>query len=179
MLLLSAAAAPAARAQAPLPFSATYSGLFNASGPDASGNLFVTSTQSGPLASFGLTQALYTQVVNVFANPNTLVGTFIFQMPGGGGNALFTSYSGTGSPIDPPLNFVSTGGGTFLFTGGTGAFAGATGGGTWTVSADLSTNAVTTTFVGTVNTIPEPGTVALLASGLLPLAGLVARRRRV
>jgi hypothetical protein len=178
MLLLGAAAAPTAHAQASLPFSATYTGFANISGPDASGDLFVTSTLNDPLASFGLTQALFTQTVNVFANPNTIVGTSIFQTPGGAGDALFTSYFGTATGINPPTNFVTTGGGTFLFTGGTGAFAGATGGGTWTVSADLSTNAVTTTFVGTVNTVPEPGTAALFATALLPLAGLVARRRR-
>ena len=177
-LFLSVAVAPAVHAQAPLPFSATYTGFANISGPDASGDLFVTSTLNDPLASFGLTQALFTQTVNVFANPNTIVGTSIFQTPGGAGNALFTSYSGTATGINPPTNFVTTGGGTFLFTGGTGAFVGATGEGTWTVSADLSTNAVTTTFVGTVNIIPEPGTVGLLASGLLPLAGFVMRHRR-
>ena len=94
LLVVGLTSTPApARAQAALPFSATYTGVANSTGPDASDNVFVTSTLSDPLASFGLTQALFTQVVNVFSNPNTIVGTSIFQTPGGAGNALFTSYS--------------------------------------------------------------------------------------
>ena len=179
LFLSATAGAPAARAQAALPFLATYTGIANTTGPDANGVLFVTSTLNDPLASFGLTEALFTQTVNVFANPNVLIGTSIFQsLNGAGPDKLFTAYSGTGTPFDPPNGVLVTNfSGVFNFSGGTGRFAGAGGGGTFVGQASL-TNAVSVTFRGNVTTIPEPATGALLATGLLPLAGLVARRRR-
>ncbi len=146
--------------------------------PDANGNLFVTSTLSDPLASFGLTEGLFNQTVFVFANPNVINGTSIFQPAGGAGmDKLFTSYSGIGTPVDPPSgNFVTDISGLFTFTSGTGLFAGAYGSGNWFGQANVATGAVSVTFRGNVTTVPEPGTCALFAAGLLPAAGLVRRR---
>ena len=85
--------APASAQQQALPFLATYTGFSNNVGPDASGNLLVTATLSDPAASFGLTEALFTQTVFVFSNPNLINGTSIFQPAGRTGtDKLFTRY---------------------------------------------------------------------------------------
>ena len=182
LLCCGLAPAPAA-AQEALPFLATYTGVASVSGPDANGFLSVSSTLSDPLASLGLSEALFSQTVLVFANPNVVDGTSVFRPAGGAGlDSLFTSYSGTATPIDPAAgDFVTEMSGTFTVTGGTGRFEGATGSGEWSGEADLTDNSVNVTFQGEVNAaaIPEPGTCALLATGLLPaVAGLIRRRRR-
>jgi hypothetical protein len=129
-------------------FNATYSGVATSSAPDTSGNVQVTSTLADPNASFGLTEARFTQTVFVAGNPNTLTGTSIFQPTGGtGADKLFTSYSGTGTPANPPGGVqVSNFTGTFTVTGGTGRFSGATGTGTFTGQANVVTGAVTVNF---------------------------------
>jgi hypothetical protein len=174
------AAAPAAAQQTDSPFLATYTGVSSNVGPDADGNLSVTAALSDPAASFGLTEALFTQTVFVFADPNRINGTAVFRMPGvSGGDALFAQYSGTGTPIDPAAgDFVSDISGLFAFTGGTGRFAGAYGGGSWFGQANIATGAVSVTFAGGVTNVPEPATWSLLLAGACPLLGRAVRRRR-
>ena len=101
-LVATALAGAPASAQQTLPFNATYIGPANVSGPDANGFLTVTSRLFNPLASFGLTEADFSQTVFVFSDPNLIVGTSVFQQFGGGPDKLFTSYSGTSTPFDPP-----------------------------------------------------------------------------
>jgi hypothetical protein len=169
-----------ATAQQTLPFLATYTGPSNSIGPDASGNVIVTSTLRDPLASFGLTEALFSQTVFVFANPNTVVGTSIFQPTGGAGvDKLFTSYSGIGTAIDPAAgNFVTLISGVFTFTGGTGRFAGASGGGSWFGQANLATTAVSVTFQGNVTPVPEPSEWLAMGMAGTSVMGLMIRARR-
>jgi hypothetical protein len=76
--------------------------------------------------------------------------------------------------------------GTFAIVGGTGGFSNAGGGGTfsilaptWDLSAGNTPAPATFSIRGTVATaVPEPGSFALLATGLAPLATLAYRRRR-
>lgn len=136
-------------------FTATYTGTAQITGPDAHGYLHVTSTLHDPMASFGLTEALFKQTVYVFSNPNLIKGNSTFQTMGGvGADKLFTRYSGTGTPVDPThgidVTFIQ---GRFQFTGGTGAWIDAHGGGTWIGEANVVTGAVTVTFTGLI--VPE------------------------
>jgi hypothetical protein len=59
---------------------------------------------------------------------------------------------------------------TFIvFTGGTGLFAGATGGMTVTgteMTTGPTTGTITASYVGTLSSVPEPGSLALLASAV-------------
>lgn len=117
----------------------------------------------------------------------TALGTTLYGLDDGN-NALVTINPGTGATTlvgslgididEPGLDFDASG---TLF---------AIGDGTDIYRIDTSTGAATfvaTTLNGfealaiapaTTGVIPEPGTVALLASGLLPLAGVAIRRRR-
>lgn len=61
-----------------------------------------------------------------------------------------------------------------VFTGGTGLFAGATGGATITgtiVSTGPTTNRVTASYDGSLTLIPEPGSLTLFALGAAALVG--------
>jgi hypothetical protein len=73
-------------------------------------------------------------------------GIFTFTFASGG--SFSGTYSGTLVPIAPPVSFGIIG--TFIITGGTGNFAGATGGGSASGTQDFATGEFTLQLNGTV-----------------------------
>jgi hypothetical protein len=72
------------------------------------------------------------------------------------GDLLTLNYQSVSSTVDASGNFQDIG--TFQFTGdGTGRFAGASGGGTYTASGNFFTGATTTEFVGSLKLSPGHG----------------------
>lgn len=165
-------------ANAQFNFNTTYTGLSTIVGLDANGYLTVTSTLTDPNATHRLTDAKFAQTVFVFVNPNIIVGTSTFETTGGiGADKLFTSYSGIATAADPANGIdVSNISGKFKFTGGTGAFANASGYGVWSGTVNLVTSAVSVNFTET--SVPEPDGLALLGGMTVCGGSLLLRRRR-
>jgi hypothetical protein len=111
------------------------------------------------------------------ANPFAFTeGIFTFTFASG--DTFFGTYGGTLAPTGPtsPIFDIF---GTALITGGTGFFAGATGGGPATGTQNFATGDVHLVVTGTITTgattAPEPRTMLLVASGLA-LVGAARRR---
>ena len=71
-------------------------------------------------------------------------------MTAANGDQLRGTYSGEFVPLEPPLFAID---GQFLFTGGSGRFASATGGGNASGVQNLATGDVTVELVGTISSI--------------------------
>ena len=85
------------------------------------------------------------------ATPTSLAFTDgLFTLTAANGDQLRGTYSGEFVPLDPPLFTID---GRFTFTGGTGRFAGATGGGHATGVQNLATGDVTVSLVGTISNV--------------------------
>jgi len=104
---------------------------------------------------------------------NDDLGRLEFEAPNGDG--MVASIQGQGT--------IYRYNGSFTVTGGTGRFAGATGGGTFQIEAGTYSYdfiaPATLSIHGTVDLapIPEPGSMALLAFGAIPGAVLLRRKR--
>ncbi len=91
---------------------------------------------------------------------------------------LFGTCSGSGTTTGMGTGTFET---EIVFTGGTGFFAGATGGMTVTgteVRTGPTTGAITGTYVGMLSSVPEPGGLALLAPAIAVGACVLVRERR-
>lgn len=69
-----------------------------------------------------------------------------------------------------------SGSGTWVYTGGTGAYAGLAGLGTFAFTINTTTNASYSTFSGSLDAVPEPGSMALLGLGVAAVAGRRLRK---
>jgi hypothetical protein len=74
----------------------------------------------------------------------------LFTLTAANGDQLLGTYSGDFVPLDPPLFSID---GQFTFTGGTGRFAGATGGGDASGVQNLATGDATVELVGTISNV--------------------------
>lgn len=128
--------------------------------------------------SFSLTSL----TLHLFINPVTSVAFGSSVYTAASGDTLFSFSDDDVVVFPPPGSDLLTFSGTETFTGGTGLFAGATGSATYTGAGVVTPtgNTFTLTSRGTItlNVVPEASTIVLLATGVLPLAGFVARRRR-
>jgi hypothetical protein len=145
--------------------------------PTAGGNIFIQNlTGEGDDTTFGAFTAQSQSTID-FSHPPAIVitdGTFVETFSQG---TLFGTSSGEAT---------ASGNGTanatveFVFTGGTGIFAGATGEATFTgmiTSTSPTTESITGTYTGTLSFIPEPNTL-LLFGPALAVGGVIAIRRR-
>ena len=73
-----------------------------------------------------------------------------FTLTAANGDLLRGTYFGEFLPLEPPLFSID---GHFTFTGGTGRFAGATGGGDASGVQNLATGEATVTLVGTISSV--------------------------
>ncbi len=73
-----------------------------------------------------------------------------FTLTAANGDQLFGTYQGEFMPLEPPLFTID---GAFTFTGGTGRFDGATGGGDASGTQDLATGAATVVLEGTISSV--------------------------
>lgn len=158
-------------------FDAISLGTFQAEGALPTVSVDITHPAVTASAPFTFSSLTAHQIVNFLPLPPAVEnGTFTFTAVGGA--TLTGTYSGVLLPTANPL--VYTVPGTFAFSGGTGQFAGATGGGQLNAlilfeNGDLESGISTIHWTGELALVPEPTALAL---GGLGLAMLMARRWR-
>jgi hypothetical protein len=179
----------------------TNTGAFTSSGSQLVGiNQTRTITQSGASSASTLRIVFNAQEPgNAADNPITL-NSLVLTIYSPTGAQLFTSGALSGAPLNFSATQVGTGNAGFVFglnpaqaqAAQTAAFAGANFGNNvigLSASASSATGGFETFFVSNVGgqgglpplvgPIPEPGTVALLATGLLAMGGIARRRKKV
>lgn len=94
-----------------------------------------------------------------------------------GGQAAFTNVGGDELDLDLTLQAVTTSGptisgaGVWTYFGGTGAYADLAGTGTFAFSLDIPSRSSFSSFIGNLNAVPEPASLALLSVGVAALVG--------
>jgi len=143
--------------------------------------LIVNISGSGTLVPFGAATNVQSQCINPadfsFTNgqfTNTLTAT---------GDTFFGTYTGNLVPPADPTSPIFGINGMFTITGGTGIFAGATGGGLATGIQNVATGNFALNLNGLITVqnltaVPEPTTIFLLGTGLAGVAAKVRQRRQ-
>jgi len=108
--------------------------------------------------------------------------SIVNNMPPQPGSGSFSNGTGDSLLFNQMLDSVSfsptsvSGSGTWVYTGGTGAYAGLAGLGTFAFTINTTTNASYSTFSGLLDAVPEPGSMALLGLGVAAVAGRRLRK---
>lgn len=174
------ALAGAAQSSVTLPISFSGSGPFTVTPVPSLGNVVredqvITFSSSSP---FEFVTGEYHGHVDL-NEPNFPARLFdtSFTLFAANGDLLFGTYTVQASAFDPPLFLHEIFNGTFTFTGGTGIFAGATGGGEYDGQSDYDPgysyafgNSFLTTRDASITLVPEPASAILLIGGLLLLS---------
>lgn len=117
------------------------------------------------------------ETLNLLEVPISSVVSFTFTDVAG--DALFGTYEAEFFPGANPAQFL--GSGTFLFTGGTGPFAGASGDGTLSAVVDFTGPTTADSAIewhGTLQVVPEPASSGLAVGAVLGLLACWRCRRR-
>ena len=143
------AAPPVATAATTRPFSSDFTAQGSFAETPVPGVLTGTSSGSGHASHLGRITLSTTETLDFVTTPGTLVirdGRLV--MVAANGDELYWSYEGTASTPDEDGDSSLTG--TFVITGGTGRFSGATGGGTFEGSGNAVTGVATLAYRGTI-----------------------------
>lgn len=118
--------------------------------PDAAcGGLRVVASGAAIGNEIGAAQWNDTECASLVAQPGSIVITGTLTLTAANGDELFIDYTAT-TPLPDATGAIHPAG-TFTIVGGTGRFAGATGGGTLTADANVTSPATTATLVGTID----------------------------
>lgn len=171
LLTICAAAflSPSLHAQTSFTFNFESSGTFAITDPvtlqvHTDHPSIASATGANPL---GVTAASKDQSAIPTANPLVfgIVGSFLWAT---GIGDIFGSFSGLTTFTSPNLSSFNLSPGSFTITGGTSQYLGVTGGGTVQGPGYFTSNASGNSqlaWVGTATTVPEPGSLGLLAAG--------------
>ena len=143
------AAPPVATAATTRPFSSDFTAQASFAETPVPGVLTVTTSGAGHASHLGRITLSTTETLDFVTTPGTLVirdGRLV--MVAANGDELSWSYEGTASTPDEDGDSSLTG--TFVITGGTGRFSGATGGGTFEGSGNAVTGVATLAYRGTI-----------------------------
>lgn len=128
-----------------------FKGTFNATGTAVAGDrcpvLTVEIHGTGNATHLG---RLTNDQSHCAAPPSLAFTDGVFTLTAASGDQVRGTYFGEFVPLDPPLFTVD---GHFTITGGTGRFAGATGGGDASGVQNLATGEVTVSLVGTISSV--------------------------
>jgi hypothetical protein len=173
---LAALTLAAGPARADLPFTADYSLMSLPRVPLGGAEYEVEAVATDATAPFGLTSATADNLF-LFTSQTTylVLPASTFDFTDTDGNAVFGTLAGSGGLTSATTQVVNA---TFAVTGGTGLYAGYTGGGTFTINADEHGAGTLAVAGSLVPSVPEAPVGALLALGLLPVGLLVRARRR-
>lgn len=136
-----------------------------------------TSTGTGADTTFGAFTFSSAETAIITDPTDFLIanGTFVDTYAGGSVSGTFTG-SGTINTSTEATTFIEN----FVFTSGTGIFAGETGQATLSGTGVFALSGPSTaSYTGAFVTTPEPSTLALLGVSLLGLVGIGLRKKRL